>query len=321
MNRPLISVPIPCYNHEKYIDSCIDSLLSQTYSNAEIIINDDASTDGSWERILARKPELERKFTRVIIHKNKNNSGITKNLNYMIDLCHGDIYKSIASDDMLDSKCFEHIVNYFNSNSNIDFALSSGYEVDSNVCFPPESINDRIYLKAPYEDGEDLVKKIYHNPFISVGMAFRMNLFEKYGKYDESITVDDWELMLRFASYGVKFGFISSPLFYYRRSPGSITSLANNDTLERRRLFIYSGEEDILNKYRKKVGDKLYLKELYIRTMSNYKIAYNNKLPRLLEVTYSKLMDKRIWGNRVINTFLYIKAYQVYRKLKKQIKM
>ena len=316
MSRPLISVPIPSYNHEKYIDDCIDSLLSQTYTNAEIIFNDDASTDKTWDRILARKAELEQKFVRVIIHRNVINGGITKSLNYMIDQCHGDIYKSIASDDMLDSKCFEQIVAYFDNHPDVDFVLSSGFSVKSSAKFPPEITEERMYLNPPYVDNEDVFDKIYHNPFISIGMAFKMKLFDKYGKYDESITVDDWELMLRFASNGVKFGFINTPLFYYRRSPGSITSLVKNDSLEQRRFFIYSGEVNILNKYKERAGDNLYRSELYRRTLSNYKIAYNNELPKLSEVTYNRLLDHKLWGIRVIYTYMYIKVYKVYRRLK-----
>lgn len=316
MSRPLISVPIPSYNHEDYIDDCIDSLLSQTYTNAEIIFNDDASTDRTWDKILARKSELEKKFVRVIIHRNENNGGITKSLNYMIDQCHGDIYKSIASDDMLDPKCFENIVDYFDGHPDIDFVLSSGFMVSSNAKFPPIMLDERLFAVPPYKDGEIVFDKLYHGPFASVGMAFKMKLFDRYGKYDETITIDDWELMLRFASNGVKFGFISNPLFYYRQSPGSITSLADNDKLEQRRLFIYSGEEAILNKYRDSAGERLYHQELYIRTMSNYKIAYNKKLSNMLNLTYRKLMDYKIWGIKVIYIFLYIKVYKVYRKIK-----
>lgn len=316
MNRPLISVPIPSYNHEKYIDDCIDSLLSQTYTNAEIIFNDDASTDKTWDRILARKEELEKKFVRVVIHRNEINGGITKSLNYMIGQCRGDIYKSIASDDMLDSKCLENIVDYFANHPDIDFILSSGFMVSSDVKFPPIMIDERLFAVPPYTDGEIVFDKLYHGPFASVGMAFKMKLFDKYGKYDESITVDDWELMLRFASNGVKFGFINTPLFYYRRSPGSITSLVKNDSLEQRRFFIYSGEVSILDKYRERAGDNLYRSELYSRTMSNYKIAYNNELSKLSEVTYNRLLDHKLWGIRVIYTYMYIKVYKVYRRIK-----
>lgn len=316
MNRPLISVPIPSYNHEKYIDDCIDSLLSQTYTNAEIIFNDDASTDKTWDRILARKAELEQKFVRVIIHRNEINGGITKSLNYMIGQCRGDIYKSIASDDMLDSKCFENIVDYFTNHPEIDFVLSSGFMVSSNVKFPPITLDERLFAVPPYTDGENVFEELYHCPFTSVGMAFKMKLFDKYGKYDENITVDDWEIMLRFASNGVKFGFINDPLFYYRRNPSSITSLADNDKLEQRRLFIYSGELAILNKYRDRAGERLYHRELYIRTIANYKIAYNKQLSKLLKLTYRKLMDYKLWGIKVIYIFLYIKVYKVYRKIK-----
>lgn len=316
MSRPLISVPIPCYNHENYIDDCIDSLLSQTYTNAEIIFNDDASTDKTWDRILARKAELEQKFVKVVIHRNEINGGITKSLNYMIGQCRGDIYKSIASDDMLDSKCFENIVDYFTNHPEIDFVLSSGFMVSSNVKFPPITLDERLFADPPYTDGENVFEELYHYPFTSVGMAFKMKLFDKYGKYDENITVDDWEIMLRFASNGVKFGFIKDPLFYYRRNPSSITSLADNDKLEQRRLFIYSGESAILNKYRDRAGERLYHQELYIRTMTNYKIAYNKQLSKLLKLTYRKLMDYKLWGIKVIYIFLYIKVYKVYRKIK-----
>ena len=76
-NSDLISVIIPAYNHEKYVGHTIDSLVSQTYSNIELIILNDGSTDNSNEIIKKKLSECKTRFFRVE-YSYKENEGIMK---------------------------------------------------------------------------------------------------------------------------------------------------------------------------------------------------------------------------------------------------
>ena len=99
--QPFVSIIIPCYNHEDFLDDCLASILNQTYQNIEILICDDCSPDNSYEKILSYKEKLENKFNNVVILKNEVNCGVTKNVNRMLKLAKGEFVKTIASDDSM----------------------------------------------------------------------------------------------------------------------------------------------------------------------------------------------------------------------------
>ena len=81
----LISVIVPAYNHEKYIEECIRSIMAQTYQNIELLVIDDGSKDGTFEILQSLKPECEKRFVRVVF-ETQENQGTCVTLNRLIDL-------------------------------------------------------------------------------------------------------------------------------------------------------------------------------------------------------------------------------------------
>ena len=94
----LVSIIIPTYNTEKYIEKCIQSVLEQTYTDYEIIIVDDCSTDNSMD-VVARF-----KDPRIKVIKNEINRGPSYSRNRGIQLSKGDFIALLDSDDWWDSK-------------------------------------------------------------------------------------------------------------------------------------------------------------------------------------------------------------------------
>ncbi len=91
--EPLVSVLMPCYNHEAYVAEAISSVLAQTYKNIELIVIDDGSTDGTWaeiERLLAKS-----KF----IALRRQNKGLIETLKELRSLASGEYLTILASDD------------------------------------------------------------------------------------------------------------------------------------------------------------------------------------------------------------------------------
>ena len=72
MENPLVSVIIPVYNHEKYVQETIKSIINQTYKNIELLMLDDGSKDNSFAKTLELKEECEKRFVRVIMERNWN---------------------------------------------------------------------------------------------------------------------------------------------------------------------------------------------------------------------------------------------------------
>ncbi len=105
----LVSVLIPLYNHEQYINECLDSIKNQTYSNIEVIIVNDGSSDNS-EKIV--KQWIENNPNLNIKYISQENQGVTKTLNKMIGLSKGEYITLCASDDVLKEESIEKRVEF-----------------------------------------------------------------------------------------------------------------------------------------------------------------------------------------------------------------
>lgn len=103
---PLISVIVPVYNAVKYLDRCVKSIINQNYSNLEILLIDDGSTDGSGERCDLYAAEDSR--VRVI---HKENGGQSSARNVGLDLCRGEYISFVDSDDWIEAGMYSTLVN------------------------------------------------------------------------------------------------------------------------------------------------------------------------------------------------------------------
>jgi len=97
-NKPLISIGLPVFNGEKYLDETLISILTQTYSNFELIISDNASIDHTQQ--ICRS--YEAKDNRIKYYRNKKNIGASKNFNLVYKLSSGEYFKWAAHDDIVD---------------------------------------------------------------------------------------------------------------------------------------------------------------------------------------------------------------------------
>lgn len=102
MHAPKISVIVPVYNVEKYVAKCIDSIIGQSFEDWELILIDDASTDGSAD--VCR--EYQAKDKRISFYANEVNSGVSATRNRGFDICRGDYVFFLDSDDWFDSDMF-----------------------------------------------------------------------------------------------------------------------------------------------------------------------------------------------------------------------
>ncbi len=128
MQEPLVSVCIPAYNNAGYIGETIESILSQTYHNLELIIVDDNSKDRTWEIL----QEYAGKDIRVKVFRNEQNLGMTGNWNRCLQLCSGDFIKLICADDMIDSHAVEREAKAMEENPGVNLVESDTRLVDIN---------------------------------------------------------------------------------------------------------------------------------------------------------------------------------------------
>ena len=139
LKMPLVSVIIPCYNHQNYIESCLLSIMKQTYFAIELIIIDDCSKDSSVNIMKKNLEQLQQRFERVEIREHKVNKGLTKTLNEGLNLSRGNYIKVLASDDMLHPKCIELLVATMEQNKAYDMLFSNGQYI-SETCSYEDAI-------------------------------------------------------------------------------------------------------------------------------------------------------------------------------------
>ena len=154
MNNPLVSVIIPNYNHSKFLDERIQSVLNQTYQNFELIILDDKSTDNSVEVVNRYKDNPH--VSAVVV--NEENSGSTfKQWHKGFELAKGDVVWIAESDDSCDEKLLESLVQgYLDSNAVLAFCKSCKYDIDGNRCsYAPQN----ILLRSFSMTGHDFIKE------------------------------------------------------------------------------------------------------------------------------------------------------------------
>lgn len=121
MSNPLISVIVPVYKAQKYLDKCVESIINQTYDNLEIILVDDGSPDNCPQMC----DEWAKKDTRIkVIHK--ENGGVSQARNAALDIMKGEFFTFVDSDDWIDDDFIEHLISLCADND-YDFAAAGFY--------------------------------------------------------------------------------------------------------------------------------------------------------------------------------------------------
>ncbi len=250
--QPLVSIIIPCYNHESFLDDCLGSIINQDYENIEFFICDDASPDGSFAKIEGWEQRLKERFSSVVVLKNEENLGVTKNINRMLDISNGKYVKVLASDDALSPNAISSMVDFLETNKEIDVLIVNGHFVKEEERYPNFELKDKIYTASPDFSQNGFLERIGRCNNISAPAAFlRKKVFEEYGLYDETIKVEDFEFWLRiFKDKKTKIAFLDKTLIYYRINANSMSSNTNNKTIEKRRKLLFDAEIQSLYKYK-----------------------------------------------------------------------
>lgn len=123
---PLVSIVMPAYNAEKYIADSINSILTQTYRNFELLIADDFSTDRT-KKILSTFND-----SRISFHHNESNQGYLKTCNKLFSLCNGNLITFQDADDISVADRIEKQVSEFLKDEELGICTSNSVVIDSN---------------------------------------------------------------------------------------------------------------------------------------------------------------------------------------------
>ena len=231
INKPLISIIIPCYNDVQFIEQSVNSALNQTYPNKEVIVVD----DGSNAETKAILKKLEPQITKLMTQENQGQSTAR---NVGIKEAKGEYILVLDSDDYFDSTFCEKAITIFLANE----------EVKIITCYS-NRIYENNYTAVFKPQGGQLEDFLLNNCAMGSAM-FKKNDWQKINGYDEAMRkgFEDWEFYIRLLKDGGRTDVITEPLFNYRLRNDSTTSKANQikyDLLK----YIYLKHQDLYKEH------------------------------------------------------------------------
>lgn len=229
-----VSVIVPIYNVEKYLEKCIDSIISQTYSNIEIILINDGSTDNS-ELICKKYENTDRR----IRYYKKENGGLSSARNFGIDRANGDYLVFVDSDDYVSKEMISILLNVAILN-NADIVECNFLEFSENNKIKESNIDNIVDSKcySSYEAINSLVCNTGITP-IAWNKIYKRQIFSQL-RYKEGIYHEDEELIVKLLSSANNICKIDVPLYFYMIRNGSIT----NSKFNKKHLDIIKIMED-----------------------------------------------------------------------------
>ncbi len=213
MKQPIVSVLLPAYNAENYIAIAIESILNQTFTQFELIIIDDCSTDSTFSII----KKYAKKDKRVIVSQNKKNLKLSKTLNKGISLAKGKYIARMDADDWSFPKRLEKQVRFLEKNPDVGIVGGSMQIMDEK---------GRVYSKRMYPLlDQEIRKKIYlYSPFSHPTIMIRRSILDRAGNYNSRFNpAEDYELYFRIGELS-KFANIDMFLIKYRIVANSMTT-------------------------------------------------------------------------------------------------
>lgn len=289
MNYPLVSVIIPCYNHQNYIEECLLSVLNQSYKNIQLIVIDDGSKDNSVSII----EKIREEYT--FIFEKQNNIGLSKTINKVLKkYVTGEFVCTLASDDFWDKNKVKIQVDYLNANKQYDFVFSNAYIINHQSQITGSFDEARLKHNCSLED---LMLDKYGIPALTV--MLRKSVFDGVGLFDENLAIEDWDMWMRIAETR-QLACIYDKLAYYRMHD-------SNTTLQIELMM--DGRLQIIEKW-KTIYPEVYIKALkYWRTQALIQFAKTNKkaAAKYLKFNWNYLTDMKY--RKYVFKYLFSKRF------------
>lgn len=222
VSSPLVTVICLCYNQAAYVKEALFSVVNQTYPNVELIIADDASTDGS----LAVIQSFIEQFPQTKLLTNRQNSGNCRTFNQALALARGTYIIDLAADDVLLDTRLEKQVSQFEQ---LDELYGVGF---TNALYMDEQSRVTGYHYPVTADGKaktavpsgDVYAEILKRYFICTPtMMMRKSVLDALGGYDEKLSYEDFDFWVRSARR-YKYFYVDEPLTMKRRVNGSLST-------------------------------------------------------------------------------------------------
>lgn len=298
-NKELISIIIPVYNVEKYLERCVGSVLNQTYKNLEIILVDDGSPDNSGRLC----DELAKIDSRIVVY-HKENGGLSDARNYGVARAKGNYIGFVDSDDYVHENMYNHLYEIIKM-ENADVAECGVTRVYGNTERPHYNgedyylvLNEKTYLEEYLK-----IKKVYGSVWCKL---IKRELADKLS-FPKGKIYEDIYYNYDMLKNHIKCVVVNNPYYYYYIRKGSITTEKfNNKHMDL--IEILDKLKEYVDENYSEYSDYALIRQTYgymsiinqilklnnYKNIEEYKVLKNRLKPNMYKIIKSKNAEKSL---------------------------
>ncbi|MEH1965513.1 glycosyltransferase [Nostoc sp.] len=295
---PLVTICIPVYNGERFLEEALVSAFNQSYSSIEVIISDDKSDDDSLLLVEKLKIYNQKNFElKIYTHERL---GLVQNWNFCLSKANGKYIKFLFQDDVLDSNCVEKMVALAESKPEIGMVFTPRELIVNDgmqVPFGVDILHEFWGNLQQIQKGSSLLKRtvLVKDPVNKIGeptnVLIRKEILDKIGNFDANLAqIVDWEMWLRIISNS-DIGFIDEKLAKFRIHGKQATN---------QNFIVGRGWDDIYKIWLKVLNDPVYHKvPLFSRLLIKSNLLY-----RLVDTFIKALPARKADDLRLLSRYI-----------------
>ncbi len=312
--KDLVSIIIPVYNVEGYLQRSLESVINQTYENLEILVIDDGSTDQSNEIC----DEYAKKDSRIrVLHK--KNGGVSSARNLGIELAKGDYILFFDSDDFLEKDSVEYMIQMFNHNNDVDLVIGNyAIKFDDGQ----EKKIDKI-KKDKFMTNEEFYEIVHEMLPVMANKLYRKSIIKEHNLRFPSLKVaEDLNFYLKYILFATNIFVINKVLYKY-----CIVKNSSSRTFDTRCLDTFYSFDDLKNFMK-----NYELSENFIKLVARIELIYynfgfstivrcRNKIDRKMMIkefyrrTENLKQLKKIAGDKCLDVYIKLKIKRIFLPL------
>ena len=325
MDTSLVTIIVPVYNSEKYLEQCIQNLLNQTYQNLQIILVNDGSTDQSLEICKKSNDERVEVYT-------KPNGGASSARNLGLAHRKGEYVLFVDSDDYLKNNAVETLVSTAVSNhADCVYYEADNVAEDTSIKVKKDGLSHAV--QYPTTDGNNLIELIleqknYHAvPFLYFAKS---NLYDKGLRFEEGIMFEDELFSFELLRMCGKVVCLKQKLYFRNVRSGSVMTSSGKEEFRFRSITVVF--ERLLEQFAKSKDDKAL--NMYLSRISMLWLDYYRQLSKQSRDKFSdkysclrsQILQNNGFGNKELMVrchgeklwMAYIAPNRVMKKLKRK---
>ena len=275
---PKVSVIVPFYNVEGYIEKCLETLVNQTLKDIEIILVNDGSTDRSIEIV----KKFIKEYPEKIVYLEKENGGLSDARNFGIKYAKGEYIAFLDSDDYIERDMYQ---------SMYELAQKEGSDMVECDFYWEYPNKQKLDTGKKYNGKKEMLEKvrvIAWNKLIKKEILAKTNI-----QFPKGYRYEDVEFTYKLIPYIEKVSFCKKPLIHYIQRQGSISNLQNERTKEifdvLEHVIEFYKEKNIYEEYKQQL-EYVYVRYAFCRSFLRIvKIKDEELKERLLELTWERV--------------------------------